>query len=74
MNRFLAAAVSLAALAGSYAFAQLGSQAACRGTVVAGTVRDSTQALIPGAEAQSSTERRERHQRVGWAVPIRLRS
>jgi hypothetical protein len=45
MKRLAAAAAILAALALPHAFAQTG----CRGTTIAGTVRDSTLALIPDA-------------------------
>src|ERR1700679_2199825 len=45
MRCFVAAAAAFAALALPYGFAQTG----CRGTTLAGTVRDSTLALIPGA-------------------------
>ena len=45
MKRLLAAAAVYAALAHPYAF----GQTACSGTAIAGTVRDSTLALIPGA-------------------------
>ncbi len=45
MNRIFAAAAAFAALSMMHAFAQ----ANCTGTTIAGTVRDSTQALIPGA-------------------------
>ena len=45
MNRIFAAAAALAALSMTHAFAQTN----CPGTTLAGTVRDSTQALIPGA-------------------------
>jgi hypothetical protein len=45
LKKLFAAAASLAALTLSHAFAQT----ACRGTALAGTVRDSTQALIPGS-------------------------
>jgi len=45
MTRFLAAAACLAALGHLYAY----SQAPCSGSALAGTVRDSALALIPGA-------------------------
>ena len=46
MKMTLAAAAGIAALMTTHAFAQ----APCRGTALTGTVRDSTQALIPGAK------------------------
>src|ERR1700730_14150697 len=45
MNKLFAAAASLAVCTFAHAF----SQTACHGTTLAGTVRDSTRALIPGA-------------------------
>ncbi len=45
MNKLLATAAGIAALALPHAFAQT----PCRGTTLTGTVRDSTLALIPGA-------------------------
>ena len=45
MKSFFATAATVAALTFSHAFAQT----TCRGTSVAGTIRDSTLALIPGA-------------------------
>ena len=45
MNKLLATAAGIAALALPHAFAQT----PCRGTALSGTVRDSTLALIPGA-------------------------
>ena len=45
MNKLLATAAGIAALALPHAFAQT----PCRGTTLSGTVRDSTLALIPGA-------------------------
>jgi hypothetical protein len=53
MNQLLAAAAGLAALALPHAFAQAtgqsSSQPGCHGTALAGTVRDTTLALIPNA-------------------------
>jgi len=49
MNKFLAAAAAFAALALPYAFAETAPPAACHGTTLFGTVRDTTLALIPGA-------------------------
>src|ERR1700693_2501071 len=56
MSKLLAAAASFAVCALPHVFAQT----ACHGTILAGTVRDSTRALIPGAaltmdEGQSAT-------------------
>jgi Carboxypeptidase regulatory-like domain len=45
MRKIFAAAAGIAALALPHAFGQTG----CRGTTVSGTVRDTTQAVIPGA-------------------------
>ena len=45
MKRLPAAAVAFAALTVTHGFAQT----ACRGTVLTGIVRDTTQALVPGA-------------------------
>jgi len=45
MKKFFAAAAGFAALVLTHAY----GQTPCRGTAISGTVRDSTQALIPGA-------------------------
>ena len=55
MIKHLAIAAGLAALGLPYAFAQTG----CRGTTLAGTVRDSTLALIPGAALTLDGSRNE---------------
>ena len=51
MKKIFAAAAGIAALAIPYAFETTGAfaQTGCRGTTISGTVRDSTQAVIPGA-------------------------
>jgi hypothetical protein len=49
MNKFLAAAAAFAALALPHAYAETADPAACHGTPLAGIVRDTTLALIPGA-------------------------
>jgi hypothetical protein len=49
MKQHFGAAVLLAALALPHVFAQTTAQPACSGTTLAGAVRDSTAALIPGA-------------------------
>jgi hypothetical protein len=50
MNRLFAAAAGIAALSLPCAFGQATATTNCKGTALAGTVRDSTQALIPGAK------------------------
>jgi Carboxypeptidase regulatory-like domain len=55
MKQFFAAAASLAAFALPHSLAQT----ACRGTILAGTVRDTTLALVPGATLSLNGSRNE---------------